>query len=300
MAKPVSVKPMIPRPDAATAAEKKRIAPKCIIMNTAERARRELGLDRLPEHIKLFGEFMLEQQRRDLTPRDVVKAYVLTRSSVRRFARTPDTIRAGGWVDHPFTGETRPEDAMAYLLQTRDGKTYLDSAQTGILSDDAVHAAARMTLKFRPFGMDRTLFDDMTKRAPLLAEKTTELAKVLRTGSRDEWFAFADKNIWGIKAAKSGFIAALLGRGDIPTADSRELIYWWTNRDKFTEYEQDKLAMRFVRRLIERLREMKVDVPYDLAPFYQHLVHHAVWDATSGTQTTHADVVSCLRFAGVA
>lgn len=292
------IAPQIPRPDAATPKEAKATPPRCMILNSADRARRELGLDALPQHVAQFGQFMLQQRQRDLTSRDVVKAYVLTRSSIQRSGLPPDSMRRT-WPDHPFTGTVRPEDAMAYLLRTPDGKLYLDEAERGGLSKAGIDAAYRMAMKLGAFGGQNILYSDLTVRAPTLASKANDLAAVLRSGTKDEWFAWAEENIWGVGAAKSGFIASLLGRGDIPTADAREIAFWWKNRDRYTKSQRERLMRRFGSHLEARLAAMRVTVPPDLAPFYQHLVHHAIWDAVGGTQTTHADVASCMLLAGV-
>jgi len=288
----------IPRPDAATAKEIKQTPPRCMVLNSVERAQRELGLRELPEHVAQFGQFMLQQQQRALTSRDVVKAYVLTRSSIQRSNLPAETLRRS-WPDHPLTGSIRPEDAMAYLLRTSDGKTYLDEAERGVLSGAGVEAAHRMSSRLAAFGQAPTLYSDMTVRAPALALKANELAKALREGTKAEWFAWAEANIWGVGAAKTGFIASLLGRGDIPTADAREIQFWWKNRAKYTKDQRMRMMRQFGERLEKRLRDMRVNVPSELMPFYQHLVHHAIWDAVGGTQTTHADVASCMLLAGV-
>lgn len=188
---------------------------------------------------------------------------------------------------------------MAYLLRTPDGKLYLDEAERGALSPAGVEAARRMAEKLTTFGQAPTLYSDLTVRAPALAAKANELARALRDGTKDEWFAWAEENIWGVGAAKTGFIASLLGRGDIPTADAREIQFWWKNRARYTKDQRERLMREFGSRLEKRLRAMRVSVPAELAPFYQHLVHHAIWDAVGGTQTTHADVASCMLFAGV-
>lgn len=288
----------IPRPDVATSKEVKAAPPRCMVLNSADRAKRELGLESLPTHVAQFGQFMLQQQQRALTARDVVKAYVLTRSSIQRSNLPAETLRKS-WPDHPLVGSIRPEDAMAHLLRTADGKLYLDEAERGALSQRGIEAAYRITAKLAPFGQANTLYLDMTTRAPALAAKANDLAKALREGTKDEWFAWAEANIWGVGAAKTGFIASLLGRGDIPTADAREIQFWWKNRAKYTKSQRERLMREFGAKLEQRLKAMRVNVPSELAPFYQHLVHHAIWDAVGGTQTTHSDVASCMLLGGV-
>lgn len=293
------IEPQVERPDKATTKEKARSTPRCIVLNKVERARKELGLRELPQAVRKFGEFMLQQSARVITPRDVVKAYTITRSSIQRSALSPETLR-NSWPDHLFTSEKiRPEDAFAVLLSTADGKLYLDDAAAGRMSKAGFLAARRIAMKLRAFGKPKELYGDMTKRAPALAVKTEELAKALREGSKTEWYQFAKDNIWGIGPAKKGFIASLLGRGDIPTADAREIEFWWVNRDKFTRKQQEGRMEKFADHLERRLAALNIETPPELQPFYQHLAHHAVWDAIGGTQTTHADVMSCMMLAGL-
>jgi hypothetical protein len=288
-----------PRPDAASPKEKKRVPRKCIVMNKAERARRELGLTELPEPVKKFGEFMLKQSEKEITPRDVVKAYTVTRSSIQRQGQTAEKLREA-WPDHPFQGrDIRPEDAFAYLLQSPDGRTYLNEAETGVLTEAGREAARRIAERHKAFGLSSTLYKDLTERAPELAKKSEELGRVLRRGTKGQWYSFARDNIWGIGHAKKGFITALLGRGDMPTADAREIEFWWTNRKKFTPSQEARAMPRFAERLEKSLAELNLETPAELRPFYQHLAHHALWDAVGGTQTTHSDVMSCMLLAGV-
>lgn len=295
----IAITEKIDRPDRATPKEKARRTPRCIVLNKVSRAKKELGLTKLPEVVQKFGNFMLQQSARTITPRDVVKAYTITRSSIQRSAQPPETLRSS-WADHPFTGEKiRPEDAFAVLLGTVDGKLYLDDAAAGRMSRAGFLAARRIVMKLVTFGTAKTLYKDMTQRAPALAVKTEALAKALREGSKAEWYQFAKDNIWGIGPAKKGFIASLLGRGDIPTADAREIAFWWVNRDKFTRKQQETRMDKFADRLEQRLAALDIETPPELRPFYQHLAHHAVWDAVGGTQTTHQDVISCMMLAGL-
>jgi hypothetical protein len=36
-------------------------------------------------------------------------------------------------------------------------------------------------------------------------------------------------------------------------------------------------------------------LPDDLAPYYQHLAHHTVWDKAGNEATTHADLMNAMR-----
>lgn len=290
----------IDRPDKATRKEKARTTAPCIRFKTIERAKKELGILKLSPAVRKFGQFMLEQSARDITPRDAVKAYTVTLSSIQRQAITPEGLRKKSWPDHPFTEPVlRPEDVFAYLLKSPDGQLYLDSAETGTLSPEALAAAERIVSKFAGFGLENSFRKVLTVYAPRLAAVSAEMARVLRTGSKDDWYEFAVEYLWGIDHAKKGFIASLLGRGDMPTADTRQVKFWWVNRGSFTRKQREGRMGKFAKQLESRLEALNVKMPKELQPFYQHLAHHALWDAVGGTETTHADVVDCMRFAGL-
>jgi len=47
--------------------------------------------------------------------------------------------------------------------------------------------------------------------------------------------------------------------------------------------------------LADRQRAMDMSLDPSLDPFYQHLVHHTVWDKLGNEQTTHDDLVKAMR-----
>jgi NADH-quinone oxidoreductase subunit K len=97
-------------------------------------------------------------------------------------------------------------------------------------------------------------------------------------------------------AAAAGFIAALLGRGDVPTFDARELDLW-----KETPSEKADAADVLAYRDAIRQFPMKLEPQHE--PFREHLVHHALWDAypekKPQTRTTHGSVIRAMQFAGI-
>lgn len=286
---------------------------RCVAFARAERIKRQLGIDSLPPHVQGFGAFMVTMAARKIGPRDVVKAYTLTRSSIQRSAVPCVTLRRKGWPEAPcHEGErVRPEDVFAKLLQTPTGRRYLDAAERGDFDADA---AEWLTSRMRPFGTTPTLRADL-RRAAELAAKAEDVNRLVR-GHAAEWSAFAQQHFWGIAHSKTGFVSALLGRGDIPTADAREIKLWTKRRvlpvvDAAGQPVLDargkpkvrtlktKVTGAFVARLSSRLADLNLQTPPELRPFYQHLAHHAVWDAMGGTQTTHADQQQCMLFAGL-
>ena len=124
-------------------------------------AARDLGLydkgaRQLPPHVVNFGEFMLRKAQDRTRPRDVVKAYLLTRSSVRRGAvskRLLDERWPGNPLHAGSDGKVRPEDIFAEILLTQDGRRYLDAAEMGRLD----HKARAAMLRRMPGGLLATL-----------------------------------------------------------------------------------------------------------------------------------------------
>lgn len=262
------------------------------------RARHGVGLEtRLPGHILPYADFMAESASIEVTPRRLAKAYVITRSSVRRQGRKAAT------VCEAFPGyrelrrdavergeEVRPEDAMSVLLQTEDGKAYLDAAERGTF---AAAPARRMVKKLRCFGLSAGLLSDL--KAAVKVAHNDEVRSALRSSSPAEWLALVDsKAVPGIGPAKAGFIASLLGRGDVPTFDARE-IQLWRRKGTMEPQQHDVLALR------EKIADVPIELEPRHEPYRQHLVHHALWDAYAAdapTSTTHQEVISAMRLAG--
>lgn len=89
----------------------------------------------------------------------------------------------------------------------------------------------------------------------------------------------------------------MLGRGDIPTFDAREIELWQRNskKGKIEPKWKDVEALR------RRMLNFPMKVPADLKPFKVHLVHHTLWDAyASGgkaSKTTHGAPIRAMQFA---
>lgn len=251
------------------------------------------GLTRVEPHITdVYGSFMSEQagkaKQGKLGNRDAVKAYGITRSSVNRQARKVD--------DDIARGDTRPEGYMADWLLSPYGQRYLDSVERGAVDEEAI---ADIVQRFKPFGMAQTLGDDLVWAAGNAHRLGLE-GKIgdLVQADPSMWRSYA-QGLRGIGPAKSGFYASLLGRGDMPTLDARQL--------QLHTGEGGAAAYRFMRRggglggdeavdrLAARQLELGLDLPASLEPFRQHLTHHGVWDAVGGTRTTHADLVGAMQ-----
>jgi len=256
----------------------------------------DLNIKEVPKYIQEgYGAFMSEQAKRaaagDLGARDLIKAYGITRSSVNRAGRQMSDDLASGF--------TRPEGYMSEWFSSPAGKSYLDAAQSG-----KVDAAAIDDLvgRFQPFGMSQVLGKDLEYAAQKLPQINGSINDLVQ-GSVPEWRKFA-QGIYGIGPAKSGFLPSMLGRGDIPTLDARQLnLHTLDSGDsasKFMRRQGGAGGDQAVDRLASRQQKMNLEISPELQPFYQHLTHHAVWDKIGNSITTHSDIVKAMLTAGIA
>lgn len=332
-------------------------------------------LSHLPPWIYPFASYMKNEAplaKGTLKPRDAIKAYLITKSSVQRGAIGLPKICAafpGFTPREPGVTTARPEDVMAELLLSPLGKSFLDDAERGVFNEDA---ARKIADSFTCFGLvypaagtdlsnpatlrkTKQLFLADLRRAPRLAAQTdawclgqkkraktfstkgqgTTTALVRRECFGDEvqakqaaerkcegapagkcawttippisaaltnpdpevYFRWAQANLPGISSAKVGFFASLLGRGDIPTFDAREIKLWFPEGEGAPKWED-------VEELRDKIAEFPMKLPSAYEPFRSHLVHHALWDqfpARKGdvpTQTSHEELVEAMQFAG--
>lgn len=254
------------------------------------------GLERVPKYITDgYGNFMVDQAKRakagDMGPRDLIKAYGITRSSVNRAGRdiTDDIVSGLG---------VRPEGYMAEWLMTPAGKSYLDAAERGRVDPAAVGDIVR---RFQPFGMAQTLGKDLEWAAANLPQMSLGLNDAL-LGDRGQWREFA-QGLHGIGPAKSGFLPSMLGRGDLPTLDARQLrLQTGAGGKEAAKYMSRRDGLggdQAVDRLAERQTELGLALPRSMRDQYQHLTHHAIWDKVADSQTTHADIVKAMTTAGI-
>jgi hypothetical protein len=157
----------------------------------------------------------------------------------------------------------------------------------------------------KPFGKDKDLVDALRWGASNLPGKEGQVSQLVAAGREkastpDEWRAFT-KNIRGIGPSKSGFVASLMGRGDQPTLDARQIILHTGNPAKeasrFVARKGGEGGVEAVNRLASRQEEMNLSLPEELSPYYQHLAHHAVWDKAGNEETTHQDVMQAMQHA---
>ena len=265
------------------------------------------GLSEIPSHVLSFGQFMDQTAQRaareGLRPRDLIKAYTITRASIQRQAINSDKLRAAGFDLPPnITGKIRPEGAFGEWLHSPAGQSYLDAAEKGQQHEAAIQNAAQV---MKPFGKDNDLIDALRWAAGNLPGKEGQVSQLVAAGREkastpDEWRAFT-KNIRGIGPSKSGFVASLMGRGDQPTLDARQIILHTGNPAKeasrYVARKGGEGGAEAVNRLATRQEAMNLSLPQELSPYYQHLAHHAVWDKAGDEETTHQDVMQAMQHA---
>jgi hypothetical protein len=256
----------------------------------------DLNIQEVPKYIQEgYGTFMAEQAKRaaigDLGARDLIKAYGITRSSVNRGGRQMSDDLASGF--------TRPEGYMSEWFSSPAGKSYLDAAQSGKVDSAAIKD---LVGRFQPFGMAQVLGKDLEYAAKKLSKVSGSINDLVQ-GSVPEWRNFA-QGISGIGPAKSGFLPSMLGRGDIPTLDARQLnLHTLDSGDsasKFMRRQGGAGGDQAVDRLASRQQKMNLEISPELQPFYQHLTHHSVWDKIGNSITTHSDIVKAMFTAGIA
>lgn len=260
------------------------------------------GLPEIPSHVENFGSYMDETARRaagkGLTPRDLIKAYVITRSSIQRRAQNADRLRAAG-LELPagVTGMVRPEGAMGEWLHTPMGQRFLDAAERGKVDDEAVaHAQSVM----KPFGLNAET-DALPWAVQNLGPRHKEVSELVaralkKQSSPEEWRKFSG-DLRGIGTAKSGFVASMLGRGDQPTLDARQVILQTGKPTSEAKKPMAKAGYAAVDRLAARQEALNPKMDSGLEPFRQHLTHHAIWDKAGNEVTTHDDVINAMRHA---
>jgi len=258
------------------------------------------GLPEIPSHVERFGAFMDETARRaasgGLTPRDLIKAYAITRSSIQRRAQNVENVRAAGLnLPSGMSGMIRPEGAMGEWLHSPMGQRYLDQAERGKVDEEAV-AHAQQVMK--PFGLDAEM-DALPWAVQNLGPRHKEVSDLVaralkKQSSPEEWRNFS-KDLRGIGTAKAGFVASMLGRGDQPTLDARQVVLQTGLKTKEAKNPLKRAGYEAVDRLAARQTALNPKMDSGLEPFRQHLTHHAIWDKAGNEETTHDDVMRAMR-----
>lgn len=267
------------------------------------------GLSEVTPEAVNFGRFMQDMAAKantGLDPRDLLKAYTITRSSMQRQAIPLATAEKGGLeLGQLGLDMVRPEGAFAEWLGTPAGQAYLDAAQRGQTRADVLED---LKTKFQPFGFQNSLANDLAYGAENLPQYSGRLSDMIAAaaegsdapeGDPQAWLDFVRNSVSGVDASKAGFVGAMLGRGDLPTFDARQVILQTGGpnaaANKYKARRNNLGAVESVQRLADRINAMDLEVPEELKPFYQHLAHHSIWDRAAGEATTHADLMNAMR-----
>lgn len=258
--------------------------PSTIEPRAIEDIAKQVGGGEIKGGAKRFGAFMWLMKKKGITPRDIVKAYTITLSSIQRGEQSAATIKKY-WPDAPFADDekVRPEDAFATLLGTKAGQEYLNDAEKGVFNRQAAEA---MIGKFKSFGLQNKLLEALESAATGLHPKATEIISAVRGMPADNFADYVRQNFKGVSYGKVGFMSGMMGRGDLPTVDSRQknLVY---GRD--VDVTKDRLLEQR-----DRLLKLGIKVPDRLKPFAQTLLHHEVWDRLNGSDTEHGPIKEAM------
>jgi hypothetical protein len=271
------------------------------------------GIKKISESAANYGDFMnvmAHKAKNDqLSPRDLIKSYLMTVSSQGRQAVNPQTILKN-WPDYPgpIHDKIRPEGVMGEWLLSPIGKRYLDAAEQGIVDRGAISHAIK---SFGGFGkINNAEGKALPWAAQSLVPHTKIVSNMIATSlegrhSAEDWRNWVKNNIHGVGFAKSGFWGSMLGRGDQSVPDARQLVLHTPNKnDEATSLigvgegvpasQREGEAMQ---RIIDRQNALGLSIPKELSPHYQALAHHTIWDAAGGTDTTHQDVINAMKHA---
>ena len=282
--------------------------------------------DKLPGFIEPYANFMRLQSGKRPSTRDVLKAYIITRASVQRGSLPKATVctsfpeyrnpRVRAFIARK---NVRPEDLMAMLLTFETGQRFLNAAEKGVYDRDA---ATGLLGAMRCFGLIFPKYDaegkvlpgqggflakDLLRATTKIRDLAPQIARL--TSSRvpaETAYKFFEKNVYGIGPSKTGFILSLLGRGDIPTFDARELSIWRRPGDERGVEWPD------VENLSERFDDLGIRIPREHKRNRKHLIHHMLWDGwgesvkdratgksvVKPTKTTHGEVIRAMQLAG--
>jgi len=281
---------------------------------------------KLPGFIEPYANFMLLQAGKRPALRDVLKAYIITRASVQRQARSQTRVckafpeyrdrRVRAFIARK---NVRPEDLMAMLLTFSTGQRFLNAAERGEYDREA---ATTLLGAMRCFGLIFPEYDeegnvkrshrgflakDLLRSTAKIRQLAPEIARLTSPKVPPEKaYKFFEKNVYGIGPSKTGFILSLLGRGDIPTFDARELAIWRKPPGKRGVKWED------VENLSTRFDDLGIEVPPEHKRNRKHLIHHMLWDGwglerkdkatgrmvATPSKTSHGEVIRAMQLAG--
>jgi hypothetical protein len=272
-----------------------------------------------PEYLRPVAQFITDQRQKlangQMTRRDVMKAYAMTIASQGSGARAVEVIANNVAKDgvrfrpsKDFTtadkkgrAAIRPEEAAAYWLGTDAGQKALDNFEAGRFSPDDWKELVAIR---KAYGDDR--FNNLGAFNP---DNIRTMDKVLAdlNASRADTGKVMDavQQLRGIKTGKKGFIAHLLGIGDVPTIDAVEINFWLTGKADIGKLNTRKatlarsvkesisdrrVSQEMFRRIDQRINALRDEVPGGASisqEVWSHVMHHWLWDKSKGIETTH-------------
>lgn len=226
------------------------------------------------------------------------------------------------WIDGEWW--IRPEDATAVWLLTPEGRQALDEVERGILNRESwagmekVHSAWGLpvfeyhnTFEPYPAGTRKWNLSNVLEFTDELNRAAREYAAGARSWEDLDKLA---REVNGVSYAKSGFFKHFLGMGDAPTIDSVEISWWLTGeanaqglsgrradlaREVNARAGRKYVADWMTTALIERFDEIEQLVPGAQldTTIRNHVIHHWLWDAAKGTETSHQGLYEAMRLA---
>ena len=102
----------------------------------------------------------------------------------------------------------------------------------------------------------------------------------------DQFIDYVRNNVKGISYGKVGFWSGQLGRGDIPTFDSRQ--------GKLVYGKEVPVTKQVLMDQKDRLTQLGIKVPAAFKDFAQTLLHHEVWDRLNQSDTEHGPIKEAM------
>jgi hypothetical protein len=202
-----------------------------------------------PEYLGGIMRFMAEQRQKVVegraTARDVAKAYVTTVASQGAGAMRYETLQGklaaeGIHFDIPeqFRGKSsngveivRPEDAAAAWLGSETGQRALDSIEKGNYDAAAWNELFAVRKAFGDDWFSRVHVGDSPLSGRANLQNLAPVVEAINAAKGDpDKVRQALGTLNGIGAGKDAFIAHMLGFGETPTVDARQINIWLTGK----------------------------------------------------------------------
>jgi hypothetical protein len=292
-----------------------------------------------PEYLKDVQDFMLRQRKKltsgQMQNRDVAKSWILTEASMGaqaiKYQTFMNSIRNSmpdfemdipayyRYRDAHGVEWIRPEEATAAWLMTTQGKAALDQLDQGLFNRADWDTMLTVRDAFGRNPLRDWLFGP-NKSGQLTLSNISEITEQINQyGSAQMSNEMGDylMKLAGIGRNKTAFQKHLLGMGDAPTIDAREIAYWITGQGDIRNYDgpakaaidmikdrpavlQQPVFNRYmddnIRSRFAEIRDYGVGEGID-PDVYNHVMHHWIWDKVKDTQTTHKGMYDAMELA---